>query len=58
MKTLEQALYARKYFYIEDKDGRKREKLGDKRAEVNLLVMTNVNGVIYDLIAPHMIVPG
>lgn len=58
MKNLEQAIEARKYFYIDDKDGRRRERLGDRRAEVNILVKTNVSGVIYDLIAPHMVVPG
>lgn len=58
MKNIEQSIKARKYFYIDDKDGKRRERLGDRRAEVNILVRTNVNGVIYDMIAPHMIVPG
>lgn len=58
MENVEMAIKARKYFYIDDKDGARRTRLGDKKAEVNILVKTNVIGNIYDLIAPHMIVPG
>lgn len=58
MENVETAIKARKYFYIDDKDGTRRARLGDKKAEVNILVKTNVIGNIYDLIAPHMIVPG
>lgn len=55
MENVQFAIKARNYFYIEDKDGRRRERLGDKKAEVNVVIKTNVNGNIYDLIAPHMI---
>lgn len=58
MQNVDQAIKARKYFYIEDKEGKRRGRLGDKKAEVNILVKTNVTGNIYDLIAPHMVVPG
>lgn len=58
MENVEMAIKARKYFYIDDKDGNRRQRIGDKKAEVNVLVKTNVSGNIYDLIAPHMIHPG
>jgi hypothetical protein len=55
MEFREQALEARKYFYNEDKDGLRRCKLGDKKAEVNVLVKTSLQGNIYSLMAPYMI---
>ena len=56
-ENIEQAKKARKIFYIEDKGGERREKLGDPRAEVNILLKPNVVGNIYELISPHMMMP-
>ena len=55
MEFREQAIEARKYLYIDDKDGLRRGKLGDKKAEVNVLVKTTLQGNIYSLMAPYMI---
>lgn len=37
------AKMARRHFYIEDKDGQRRAKLGDKKAEINILIIPNVS---------------
>ncbi len=42
MEFREEAIEARKYFYLDDKDGTRRGKLGDKKAEVNVLVKTTL----------------
>lgn len=42
MEFREQAIEARKYFYIDDKDGQRRGKLGDKKAEINVLVKSTL----------------
>lgn len=55
--SIESAKKARKHFYIEDKTGERREKLGDPRAEVNVLLKPNVVGNIFELISPHMKMP-
>ena len=38
-ENLEIALRARRYFYLDDKDGARRSKLGDRKAEVNVLAI-------------------
>lgn len=44
MSCKEEAIKARRYFYIEDKEGRRRKRLGDKRAEINIILKPNVIG--------------
>lgn len=56
-ENIEIAKKARKHFYIEDKGGERRNKLGDPKAEVNILLKPNVIGNIYELISPHMMMP-
>lgn len=55
MEFREQAIEARKYFFLEDKDGLRKGKLGDKKAEINILVKTTLQGNIYSLMSPYMI---
>lgn len=47
METKEKALEARKYFYIEDKESRRRGRLGDNKAEVNVILKPDVIGNIF-----------
>ena len=54
MESKEQAKKIRKYFYLEDKDGKRRAKLGDKKAEVNVLLKPNISGNLYDLMSPYL----
>ena len=54
MESLEQARDAIRYYVYEDKEGKRRSKLGDKKAEVNILLKPNLQGNLYNLISPHL----
>jgi RNA recognition motif-containing protein len=54
METKEQARKVRKHFFIEDRDGKRRAKLSDKKMEINVILKPNVNGNLYDAIAPYL----
>lgn len=54
MESKEQAKKIRKYYYLEDKEGKRRSKLGDKKAEVNVLLKPNISGNLYDFISPYL----
>lgn len=54
METKEQARKVRKHFFIEDRDGKRRAKLADKKIEINILLKPNVTGNLYDAIAPYL----
>jgi hypothetical protein len=57
METKEQAKKIRRYFFIEDRDSKRRMKLADKKMEVNILLKPNVNGNLSDLISPFVSLP-
>lgn len=42
MEYREQAIEARKYYTFDDRDGTRKQELGDRKAEINLLVKTNI----------------
>ena len=42
MEFREQAIEARDFFYLNDKEGHRRGKLGDRKAEINVIVKTNL----------------
>ena len=54
MESLEQAQDVKRYFVFEDKEGKRRAKLGDKKAEVNILLKPNLSGNLFNLITPHL----
>lgn len=54
MESKEQAKKIRKYFYIEDKESKRRSKLGDKKAEINVLLKPNISGNLSDFISPYL----
>jgi len=54
METKEQARKVRKHFFIEDRDGKRRAKLADKKIEINIVLKPNVTGNLYDAIAPYL----
>lgn len=51
----EQAIEAWRYYTVDDKDGSRKQSLGDRKAEVNVLVKTNIQGDIYKLMSPYML---
>lgn len=54
MESKDQARKIKKFFATEDKDGRRRAKLGDKRYEVSILVKPNVTGNLEEYILPYL----
>lgn len=54
METVEQAKRARKYYNQDDKDTRKKYKLGDNKCEVNILIKPRISATLYDLILPYL----
>lgn len=54
METKEQAKKVKRYFSIEDRDGRRKTKLGDRRFEINVLVRPFIVEDIDEYIAPHL----
>lgn len=54
MATKDQARRVRAHYALEDRDAKRKTKLGDKRYELNLLAKPNVQGSISDYISPYL----
>lgn len=54
MATKDQARRVRAYYALEDRDAKRKTKLGDKRYELNLLAKPNVQCSISDYISPYL----
>ena len=54
METKEQAINIKRYYSVDDKDGRRKTRLGDHKLEINVLLKPAVLKKIQDFIAPHL----
>lgn len=54
MESLEQARRARRFFSVEDRDGRRRLRFGDKKTEVSLLLRPRFASDVAELMQPHV----
>ena len=58
MESKDQALKIRKYFAADDRDGRRKQRLGEKKVEVNVLLRPNVTGNLQELLASYLQLAG
>ena len=54
MENVEEAKRIRKYYFLDDRDGSKRSRLGDNKIEVNVLLKPCVSGNLHHLILPYL----